>query len=284
MAEGRATETRERAESPALEAGLSGSEPRSVPRTRWRRVAAHLMRPEIAAAALASYRYERRTELAMPISGTLLEGGFIGVIADKLYHVHPSVLALITAAPMFGLLSSVLWARLAAGRRKVPFITALMTGVVVCAATISIPPNGPIGPWLLVGGQILARLILGGVITVRTVSLAPHVPCRARARVPRPHPRPYPPRPLRFAPIALAARGRGRHREPRRSGSSLDRARFPRRPCTGPRRRAPRRLPDQGRRRPGAQYRTGPACRYRDLHRLVRRQWPPAPPRLARIP
>ena len=183
MAEGRATEARERAESPALEVGLSGSEPRRGLRARWRRVAAHLTRPQIAAAALASYRYERRTELAMPIAGTLLEGGFIGVIADKLYHVHPSVLALITAAPMFGLLSSVLWARLAAGRRKVPFITALMTGFVGCVATISILPNGPLGAGLLVGSQILARLILGGIITIRSVIWTLNYPHEARARV-----------------------------------------------------------------------------------------------------
>ena len=183
MAEGRATEARERAESPAQEAGLSGSEPRTTPRARWRRVAAHLTRPEIAATALASYRYERWTELAMPIAGTLLEGGFIGVIADKLYHVHPSVLALITAAPMFGLLSSVLWARLAVGRRKVPFITALMTGFVGCVATISVLPNGPLGPWLLVGSQIVARLILGGIITIRSVIWTLNYPHEARARV-----------------------------------------------------------------------------------------------------
>ena len=54
-----------------------------------------------------------------------MEGGFIGVIADKVYHVHPGVLALITAAPMFGLLSSFVWAQLALGRRKVPFTTSL---------------------------------------------------------------------------------------------------------------------------------------------------------------
>jgi MFS family permease len=183
MAEGRASEARERAESPATSAGLSGLGPRKEPQGRWRRVTAHLSRPQIAAIAFASYRYERRTELAMPIAGTLLEGGFIGVIADKVYHVHPGVLALITAAPMFGLLSSVLWARLAVGRRKVPLITTLMSLMVACTAVIALIPEGPIGPWILVGSQITARLILGGVITIRSVVWTLNYPREARARV-----------------------------------------------------------------------------------------------------
>ncbi len=183
MAEGRAHEAQEREESPAASAGLSVSGTREERHGRWRPVAAGLGRPAIGAAALASYRYERRTELGLPIAGALLEGGFVGVIADKVYHVHPAVLALITAAPMFGLLSSVVWARLAAGRPKVPFITALMASVVGCVAVIAMLPEGPAGGWVLVGALVAARLILAGVITIRSLVWSLNYPREARARL-----------------------------------------------------------------------------------------------------
>ena len=57
----------------------------------WRSVAARLTRPEIEPAALQSYRHEQRTQLVLPIVTALMEGGFIGVIADKMYHVHPVI-------------------------------------------------------------------------------------------------------------------------------------------------------------------------------------------------
>jgi hypothetical protein len=65
-----------------------------------------LRRPELGPLALAGYRRERLTEACFTAGPALMEGGFIGVIADKLFHVHPAVLALVTAAPMFGNLSS----------------------------------------------------------------------------------------------------------------------------------------------------------------------------------
>ena len=119
----------------------------------------------------------------LPIVSALMEGGFIGVIADKVYHVHPGVLALITAAPMFGLLSSVVWAQLALGRRKVPFITSLMLLFVVAAAAVAMLPEGAVGGWLLVTCMIVARLLLGGIITIRSLVWTFNYPREARARV-----------------------------------------------------------------------------------------------------
>src|SRR5262245_13099450 len=98
-----------------------------------------------------------------------MEGGFIGVIADKLFHVHPAVLALITAAPMFGNLSSAFWARHAHGRRRVPFATALMGGFALCVALVALVPEGAVGASLLVGALVVARLLLGGIVTLRSV-------------------------------------------------------------------------------------------------------------------
>jgi MFS family permease len=142
-----------------------------------------LTRPEIEAAALKSYRHERRTNFGVPVVSALMEGGFIGVIADKVYHVHPSVLALISAAPMFGLLSSFVWARLAQGRPKVPWITSLMVLFVAAAAAIAALPEGRFGAWLLVASMISARLLLGGIITIRSLVWTLNYPREARARV-----------------------------------------------------------------------------------------------------
>jgi MFS family permease len=140
-------------------------------------------RPELGALALAGYRRERLTEACFTVGPALMEGGFIGVIADKLFHVHPAVLALVTAAPMFGNLSSAFWARLAHGRRRVPFATALMAGFALCVALVALVPEGAVGAWLLVGALIAARLLLGGIVTLRSVVWTLNYPSEARGRV-----------------------------------------------------------------------------------------------------
>ena len=78
-------------------------------------------RPVLPAAAQRAFRYEQLTEFTLPVAFTLLEGGLVGVIAAKIYQVSPVVLAVITAAPMFGNLSSFFWSRLANARTKVRF-------------------------------------------------------------------------------------------------------------------------------------------------------------------
>ena len=77
--------------------------------------------PPLPDAARRAFRYEQLTELTLPAAFTLLEGGIVGVIAAKIYQVSPFVLAVITAAPMFGNLSSFFRSRLATARTKVRF-------------------------------------------------------------------------------------------------------------------------------------------------------------------
>jgi hypothetical protein len=183
MKERRPPASPDRSESPVSSSGFSGSPEPPASASRWRSIAARLTRPEIEPAALQSYRHEQRTQLVLPIVSALTEGGFIGVIADKVYHVHPGVLALITAAPMFGLLSSVVWAQLALGRRKIPFTASLMLLFVAAAGAVAVLPEGPIGGWLLVGCMVAARLLLGGIITIRSLVWTFNYPREARARV-----------------------------------------------------------------------------------------------------
>ena len=59
----------------------------------WRGVGAALRRPEIEPGALASFRRERAADATLPLCMALMEGGFIGVIADKVHHAHPAWIA-----------------------------------------------------------------------------------------------------------------------------------------------------------------------------------------------
>jgi MFS family permease len=112
-----------------------------------------------------------------------MEGGFIGVIAAKIFHVHPAVLAVISAAPMFGNLSSFFWARLAHGRRKIPLIIGLQALFIALVALVALAPTSALGAWVLVGSLIASRLVLGGIITVRSLVWTLNYPREARGRV-----------------------------------------------------------------------------------------------------
>ncbi len=142
-----------------------------------------MRRPELHAVALASYRRERITELTFPVGMALMHGGFVGVVADKVFHVHPALLALISAASMFGNLSSFFWARLADGRRKVPLLVALLSGCVTCTAVIGLVPASPEGSLLLAGSVIACHLLQGGLSAVRGLVWTLNYPRDVRGRV-----------------------------------------------------------------------------------------------------
>jgi len=142
-----------------------------------------LRRPALPELPLRGYRLERLTDAFFSAGLALLEGGFIGVIADKLFHVHPAVLALVTAAPMFGNLSSSFWARLAHGRRRVPWTASLMAAFAACIAGIALIPEGAFGAAAMVTLLIVSRLLLGGIITLRSIVWTLNYPREARGRV-----------------------------------------------------------------------------------------------------
>ncbi len=142
-----------------------------------------LRRPALPEVSLRGYRLERVTEAFLSAGISLMEGGFIGVIADKLFHVHPAVLALITAAPMFGNLSSSFWARLAHGHRRVPWTSALMAGIALCILGVAVIPEGDAGAAALVTLLIASRLLLGGIISLRSIVWTLNYPRESRGRV-----------------------------------------------------------------------------------------------------
>ena len=140
-------------------------------------------RPALSGASLESYRHERLRDVSFPVGVALMEGSFVGVLAVKLYAAEPALLALCTAAPMAGNLSSLLWARVSEGRSKVPFLTGLQFAFAAFVVAMALLPRAPWGVDLLAFEMVGARLLLGGVVTLRSLVWTHNYPRAARARV-----------------------------------------------------------------------------------------------------
>lgn len=145
-------------------------------------------RPKAARTSLSpvsrrNLRWEQFTELSLPASFALLEGSFCAILADKLYDAPGWVLALLTSAPMWANLSSVVWNPIVRGLPKVPSILALQALALACLGFIALLPQGNLGLLMLVLSMVLSRLLISGVITVRSVvwSLNYHREVRARS-------------------------------------------------------------------------------------------------------
>lgn len=116
-----------------------------------------------------SFTYEKLSEFTLPGALVLLEGGVVGVIAAKVYDVEPFTLALISAAPMFANLSSLLWSKLASGRRKVPSMTVIQIVVMLCILAVAVSPINEMGAFILVSSMIFSRVCVAGLTTLRSV-------------------------------------------------------------------------------------------------------------------
>ena len=119
--------------------------------------------------ARTSFRWEKLTECAFPITLVLLEGGVVGVIAAKVYQVSPLTLAIISAAPMFANLSSFAWNRVASGRPKVGLACLLQVGILLCVLAVAIAPINDTGAVVLVASMIISRILVAGLVTIRSV-------------------------------------------------------------------------------------------------------------------
>lgn len=126
--------------------------------------------PELDPAVRKSFRREQLSELTLPLATSLMEGGFVAVVAAKAFNVEPWVIAVISAAPMFGNLSSFVWTRIATGRAKIPMVVALQTLVLLCVAAIAVSPRSQAGAWILLTSVVLCRMLMTGIITVRSVA------------------------------------------------------------------------------------------------------------------
>ena len=129
-----------------------------------------------------SFRAEKASELSLPGAIVLLEGGVVGVIAAKIYAAEPLTLALISAAPMFANLSSFFWSKIAAGRSKVTFACLLQALIIACVVAVALVPSGEWGSFVLVSSMIASRILLAGIVTVRSVIWSLNFARHQRAR------------------------------------------------------------------------------------------------------
>ena len=129
-----------------------------------------------------SFRREQLSELTLPMATSLMEGGFVAVVAAKTFDAEPWVIAVISAAPMFGNLSSFFWNRLATGRAKVPLVIALQILVLLCVAAIALSPQSRYGAWILLASVVLCRVLIAGIMTLRSVAWSLNYDRALRAR------------------------------------------------------------------------------------------------------
>ncbi len=123
--------------------------------------------------ARANYARELRAAFFLPWAIAATEGGVIGFIVRKLYEgvIDDTTLnyfaGALIAAPALANITSFLWAILAHGKRKIPFITALQLGVLISIALMALAPRTPAGLMMLVAAAFSARILLAGIVTVR---------------------------------------------------------------------------------------------------------------------
>jgi len=139
--------------------------------------------PGLPPAVTRSFRHEQLTECTLPVALSLIEGGFAAVVAAKTFDAPPWLLAVISASPMFGNLSSFVWNRVASARSKVPMVVTLQGLVLVCVFAIALSPRSMVGATVLVCSVIIGRLLIAGVITARSVTWSLNYGRHLRARV-----------------------------------------------------------------------------------------------------
>ncbi len=133
----------------------------------------------------ASYRHEMRSAATFPLASSLAEGAFAGVIATKAFGASAVLLAVITAAPMFGNVMALLWAEAARGRRKVPMVNLLQTGVVILIASVALCgllPQAWAG-WLFALQVVGVRVLASGIVTIRSTIWRANYPRHIRGHV-----------------------------------------------------------------------------------------------------
>lgn len=135
--------------------------------------------------ARLNYARELSASATWPLAAALAEGSFASVVAHKYFQASPGLVAVIVAAPMFGNIVALFWARLAERRRKVPFLNALQAGIVLCvglvAATWFLPIE--IGAYVFALLVLLARVFASGVVTARNIIWRMNYPAAHLGRI-----------------------------------------------------------------------------------------------------
>lgn len=132
-----------------------------------------------------TYVHELRSAATYPLAGALAEGAFTSVVAAKYFDASPMLVAVITAAPMFGNIAALLWSRLSEHRPKVRFVNWLQLGVIslIAAVAITYPMPKHIGAWVFAALIVAARVLVAGIVTVRSSIWRLNYPRHVRGQV-----------------------------------------------------------------------------------------------------
>jgi hypothetical protein len=124
----------------------------------------------------ANYARELVSWAFLPVMLGAVEGGTVSIVVKKHFAAAEDVptstlnlaVAAVTAAPAMANVTSFLWAGLAHGRAKVPFIAALQVATAIAVGSLAMAPCDAAGLWFFTAAVIVARVCWTGVITIRT--------------------------------------------------------------------------------------------------------------------
>lgn len=139
----------------------------------------------------ANYARELLSWAFLPAMLGVVEGGTVSIVVKKHFAVasgvSPSALnlavAAVTAAPAMANITSFLWAGLAHGREKVPFIAGLQVATAIAVAMLALAPRDAAGLLFFTAAVVVARVCWTGVITIRTSVWRANYPHADRARI-----------------------------------------------------------------------------------------------------
>ncbi len=133
-----------------------------------------------------NYHHEMWSAMTYPLAAALAEGAFAAVVAAKYFNASATLIAVITAAPMFGNIVALFWAELARDRQKVRFVNWLQVGVILGIAAVALTifiPNRIAGGWAFAGLIIVVRIFAAGIVTVRSTIWRYNYPRHLRGQI-----------------------------------------------------------------------------------------------------
>jgi hypothetical protein len=134
-------------------------------------------------------QFERRAWTLIYLCLGIIEGGTAAVMVRSLFGnavagiVVDLVLAIVSAAPAWANLASLVYARRAQGRPKIEFLRPLLLAMAVCVGALAFLPVGGVGLIAFLVLYSVARLLWAGVDTVRSVIWSVNYPRHLRARL-----------------------------------------------------------------------------------------------------
>ncbi len=138
-----------------------------------------------------NYARELLSWAFLPVMLGAVEGGTVSIVVKKHFAAIPELsssqlnfaVAAVTAAPAMANITSFLWAGLAHGRPKVPFIAGLQIATALMVLMLGFCPQSVAGLAIFTVGTVLARMCWSGVITIRTAVWRANYPHADRARI-----------------------------------------------------------------------------------------------------